>query len=72
MIAVEATEARLVPALLVAVTVHVYNRLSVAPPTVIGTAVAPAWIAALVTPPLLDLQVAVNLVTAGPWFAPAT
>jgi hypothetical protein len=71
-IAGDASEAGLVPCAVVSVTVHVYVRFSVAPPTAIGTTVAPRWTADLVTPPLLDLQVTVNFVIGDPWFAPAT
>jgi hypothetical protein len=46
-------------------------RLSVAAATVMGAAVPARRTPARVTPPLLDLHVAVNFVTAGPWFAPA-
>jgi hypothetical protein len=67
----DGTDGRLVPALLVAVTVHVYVRLSDASPTTMGAAVAPTCTPALVNPPLLDRHVAVNFATAGPWFTPA-
>jgi hypothetical protein len=45
--------------------------LSVAEATVMGAAVPASRTPDRVTPPLLDLHVAVNLVMAGPWFTPA-
>ena len=71
-IAGDAADAAPVPTAFVAVTVHAYDRFNVAPPTVIGAAEAPRCTADFVTPPLLDLQVAVNFVIGDPLFAPAT
>jgi hypothetical protein len=65
-IAGEGADAALVPTWFVSVTVHVYTRFSVAPPTVIGTAVAPTCTPDFVAPPLVDLHIAVNLVIAEP------
>jgi hypothetical protein len=71
-IAADGADAGLVPALVVSVTVHVYVRLSVRAPTPMVAAVEPTCVADLVTPPLLDLHVAVNFVIGRPFPEPAT
>ena len=60
MTALDGTDAGPVPRLFVAVTLHVYVLAVVRPATVIGPAVAPVSTPVLVTPVLLDVQVAVN------------
>jgi hypothetical protein len=55
---------------LVALTVHVYVFAVVTAATVIGAAAAPTCVPVLVTPPLLDVHVAVWLVIALPLSAP--
>ena len=49
-------------------TVHVYVRPVVTPATVIGVEAAPGLTADCVTPPSVDVHVAVNCVTTDPWF----
>jgi hypothetical protein len=67
----DATEERLAPRALVALTMHVYVSPVVNPTTVIGAAVAPVCTPVLVTAPLLDVHVAVWLVIALPLFTPS-
>jgi hypothetical protein len=69
--AADAADARLDPTPFVALTVQVYDFPSDALPTVIGPAVAPVWTPVLVTPPLLEVHVAVNRAIGDPLLAPA-
>jgi hypothetical protein len=66
----DGADPRPTPRALVAFTVHVYVPPVLNPATVIGAAVAPEWAPVLVTPPLLDVHVAVWLVIALPLSAP--
>ena len=68
--AFDAADASPTPRAFFAVTVQVYDLPTVSPVTVIGAAVAPRCVADFVTPPLLDVQVAVVLWIGEPLFTP--